>query len=171
MSSRGQLKIQEMAFVLLAIMLFFGIVALIYFALVMNDLREQGKIQSENEANALVKRMISIPEFSWTKQCSTCIDHDKILALKYVELYNKTKEEFWNLDYLAIEQIYPKKAGGECMNGNYPNCNITTVISKKINYGKTSFAYVALCRWNNDKNQNICELARIVVSSKDVKDE
>jgi len=162
---RGQLKIQEMAFVLVAIFIFFGLVALIFSNVLIKDLRKDAVQIREEQAQALVKKLISVPEFSWTKDCETCIDHDKVIALKE----RKSYKNFWNLDYMAVEQIYPAKLGGECTKGNYPECNITTIIGGGEKTGKSSVAFVALCRWERESNYNKCSLGRIITSGEGIR--
>ena len=53
MGKKAQLKIQEMAFVLLGIMMFFGMVALVYFSIRLSSLEQDVGSQREEEAMTL----------------------------------------------------------------------------------------------------------------------
>lgn len=166
MNKKSQMKIQEMAFVLMAIMIFFGIVAIFYIKISLSNLRGDVEMQRGEEANELVRRISGTPEFSFTAgECDSCIDMDKVLILKE----RKSYQGFWNLDYLKIETIYPLK-NGECTRANYPNCNSITLVNKTGDFGIPKSAFVALCRqeFKGSENYVKCELGRISASGKSI---
>jgi len=155
--SKGQMKIQQMAFALVAMMIFFGIVALFYFSIKLNSLKSDAQSLQEQEAKELVRKIASSPEFSWTStDCSNCIDLDKVSALKSRKSYS----EFWNLDFLQVEMVYPLFSG-ECDKSNYPQCGKITIINNE-NHGLELRAFVSVCRWEQDKGGYAkCGLGRI----------
>ena len=165
---RGQMKIQEMSFVLVAIMIFFGIVVIFVLKIGLNGLKNDVSDQRAEDANELVRKIASIPEFAFTAtDCDKCIDLDKVMALKGKKSYfpNGTKG-FWDLDYLQIRTLYPLK-NGECRTGNYPDCQTMTLINNSGYTGIASSAYVALCRQEFKQGSYIkCELGRISASGK-----
>ena len=147
-SSRGQLKIQQMAFVLVAIMIFFGMAALFYFSISGANLQEKAKILRDNEARALVQKMAGSPELTFTSEgdCESCIDLDKAIVLQS----NKNYKDFWNIDYLEIERIYPANPETPCTTANYPNCNkiiFDELTNQDNSPGAAWDAYVTLVRW------------------------
>ena len=162
---RAQMKIQEMAFVLVAIMIFFALVAIVYFSILSGNLKKDAVTLREDEAKELVRKMASSPEFTLNDQCASCIDVDKVIALKDRNGY----EGFWGLDYLAVEFIYPGREG-ECNRANYPNCKRITIVGNSVEIGKASEAFVSLCRF--EPSQEIgyekCEMGRILVSGKGI---
>ncbi|MEM4271609.1 MAG: hypothetical protein QXD13_00755 [Candidatus Pacearchaeota archaeon] len=161
-TTKAQLKIQEMAFVLMGIVIFFGMAALIYFSISFSGLKKDVQMQREEEAMELTRRLASVPEFSWAG-CTGCIDADKVLALKERKNYTR----FWNLDYLMIEKIYPNKTKIECVRGNYPECTTFTIIKTRDDYGTPATAFAALCRYEPAGGGYIkCELGRIHASAK-----
>lgn len=157
--SKGQMKIQEMAFVLVAILIFFALAALFYFAIRFSNLKEGVQELRDLEANEIIKKLSATPEFSWSG-CANCIDMDKVLFVKENEAYR----EFWNLDYMKIERVYPTFEEVECTTANYPNCNSVTFVSKQ-NYGTPSWTFVALCRNAPEKGgYQKCELGKLYAS-------
>ena len=155
---KGQMKIQEMAFVLIAIMIFFALVALFYFTIRMNELKGTAATLQEDAARAAVQTLASSPEFGWTAtECSNCVDMDKLMAIKNLSEYKK----FWGLDYLKIERVYPI-GNGECTAGNYPTCASITLIPKS-NFGTPPSAFVSLCRYDFKEGQSYarCEIGKI----------
>ena len=157
--SKGQMKIQEMAFVLVAIMIFFALVAMIYFSIRLNNLKQSAGELKTQEALEVVRKLSAAPEFAFTtssKECSSCIDLDKVMALKERRDY----QGFWNLDRLVIEKLYPSDSG-ECNPANYPDCVRITLINKSTKY-TSERAYVSLCYWKNYKEGYIeCEVGVI----------
>ncbi len=160
--SKGQMKIQQMAFVLVALMIFFGMIALIYFSIEIKTLRGDAESLQKEEAKELVRKLASTPEFAWVSQkCAYCIDLDKVMMLKSRGSY----KGFWNLDFLRIEKVFPQSQG-ECERATYPNCNTITILDKE-NYGSPYTAYVSLCHWEQEKGgYTKCELGRIHASGK-----
>lgn len=168
---KGQLKIQEMAFVLVAIIVFFAIVALFYINIRVHNLREDVSLQRSEEAGELVKKLATTAEFEWTaSSCSNCIDLDKAMILKEKAM-NKSGGYygFWNLDYLKIEVVYPEKSG-ECEYGIYPDCQSITIIKKTKLIGTPESAFVALCRQEfKGGGYAKCELGKIYASGEKLK--
>jgi len=162
--SRGQMKIQEMAFVLMAVMIFFAMVAMIYISITMNNLKQDAGDLRAQEAMGIVRKLSAAPEFAFTsfsKECSSCIDLDKVLALKS----RKDYQGFWNLDRLVIKKVYPAGTG-ECTSINYPNCETITLINKTSNYVSQN-AYVSLCHWDSYGGGYIkCEIGQIYAAGR-----
>ena len=109
MKTKGQLKIQQMAFVLIAVTLFFVIVGLFVLAISFSGLRESAEILKEENALALVSQLANSPEFScenvFDGTALNCIDGDKVMALKEnIEVYSK----FWGVKGIEIRKIYPE---------------------------------------------------------------
>jgi len=160
--SRGQMKIQEMAFVLVAFIVFFALVLLFYVAFRGSTLKQEAKELEESKAMELVQKLSSSPELNYAG-CSKCLDFDKALVLKNEASYRN----FWQIDYLRIERVYPFGNAAECTTANYPNCNSITIKSSGKDFGIPSWAFVALCRQEFiEGGYTKCELGRIYASGK-----
>jgi len=161
--SKGQIKIQQMAFVLVAIMIFFGIVALFYLSIRSAGLKNDVGQLREDEAKGLVRKMSGSPEFSWgVTDCASCVDFDKIMVLKDQKSYSG----FLDVPFLQIEKVYPK-GEGECTRGNYPNCKTVTLMNEGEYVAHSAF--VSLCRHDSTLNYNKCELGKINLGFRSVK--
>jgi hypothetical protein len=166
--SRGQLKIQQMAFVLVAVMIFFALVSIFFFTVRIADLEESAENLAELEAQEIVRKLSTSAEFEFDikRGCTNCVDVDKILVLKERQGY----KDFWNLDYLAVERVSPG-GKGECYRGIFPNCGTITIVNKTKNFGKTSSAFVSLCYWTGNQNGYVkCEIGKIHASGKGIND-
>jgi hypothetical protein len=99
--AKGQLKIQEMAFVLLAIVLL-GFIAFVFYARIQSESIQSsaGDIKT-NTALSLRDKIAAMPEIKCAEKL--CIDKDKALMLKD---YN-VKGMFQGISEAKIIQIYP----------------------------------------------------------------
>ena len=165
-NKKGQLKIQEMAFVLVAILVFFAIVALFYISVRVQNLKGSVEELRDDEAKTMVRKLAESPEFSLSvENCINCVDFDKVLMLKEKAEY----QSFYPLDYLAIKVIGALKEG-ECTRSNYPECDSLTLIKKKEDFGTPIGAFVALCRqefFGQDRYVK-CELGKIYASGENI---
>jgi hypothetical protein len=159
---RGQLKIQQMAFVLVAIMIFFTMAALFYFSIRSAGLQEDVETLREEEVIETVRKMSGTAEFSWGVEggCSNCIDLDKILMLKERDSY----KGFWkNIVLLQVVRVYPTYEGEECTRENYPDCDTITLVEEDKSF-RGHKAFVAMCRYEESLGANKCELGKIVMA-------
>ena len=136
---RGQLKIQQMIFMLIAVTLFFVLVLLFYLSIKFAGLEQSKDNLERDKAIGIATKIASSAEFNFEGK-SRAVDTDKIMALKNKEDY----KNYWGVDDIIIEKIYPIEEDEECDLRNYPNCNKIIVIGD----GKGEFihSYVALCR-------------------------
>lgn len=156
---KGQLKIQQMAFVLIALTLFFVIVGLFVLTISFSGLKESADILKEEAALTLVSQIADSPEFrcgnvfSGTKL--NCVDGDKLVSLN---LSQNRYKKFWNVDGIKIKTIYPKFEDEdgkeledlECHQGTYPECNQITILSSVGGIGTGVSNFISLCRKNLD---------------------
>lgn len=167
---KGQLKIQQMAFMLMAITLFFVLVGMFVLVLRVSGLKESATMIEEKNAMLLVTKLANSPEFSCENAFGSsrinCIDADKVIALnnsivKYAD--------FWGVGEIKIRKIYPDNGEIICTDSNYEKCGIIKVLSKKVNLLPPYSNFVSLCKKESDKEEvyDKCELARFMISSED----
>lgn len=164
------MKIQQMAFMLMAIVLFFVLVGLFFFMFKYSGIKEDATIIEEENAALLASKIANSPEFSCGDAFGTtkvnCVDGDKLIALKK----NIAKiRNLWGVGItgITIIKIYPEEKNEECNLGNYPNCN-------RISLGEGSEGFsasniVSLCRkeFFDGESYDKCEIARILIKYKD----
>jgi hypothetical protein len=169
--SKGQLKIQQTAFMLVLVVIFFFMVGLIYLSISLANLREKAQQLRDDEAKEIVRSISGLPELAFTSSsdCVSCIDFDKALQLSEA-LKSGPYENFWNFDFLMIEKIYPQTSPDvvECTASNYPDCNRLILISKTSDFGAAQSAFVTLARWDENMNYYRYELGRIHASGENV---
>ena len=162
---KGQLKIQQMAFMLMAVTLFFVLVGMFIFSIQFAGLKSSAAILEEKNAMLLVTKLANSPEFScgeaFKNKRTNCIDSDKAMILK--ENINKYRN-FWDVENIEIRKIYPISEEKECSLENYPDCNIIKIREGSITSEFSNF--VSLCRKASIEGEvyDKCELAKLIVS-------
>ena len=161
---RGQMKVQQMVFMLLAVTLFFILAGLFIFTIQFSKLKGSAAALDEKNALLLVTKLANSPEFScgdaFGESLSNCVDSDKLMALKQnIQAYSK----FWDVDNIEVRKIYPTSNEVECTTTNYPNCDIIKIKSGGISSEFSNF--VSLCRKSQDeKIYNQCDMAKLIIS-------
>ena len=165
MVKRGQLKIQQMMMMLLAVTLFFVLAGLFILSTQLSSINQKSNLIKSDNAKLLASKIADSPEFScgdsFGTGMSSCIDADKVINLK--TNINEYKN-FWGVQGLQIRTVYPQGNGTECNIGNFPNCDTITLIPSSNGTGVSNF--VSLCGYYFENGQsNIkCNLAEIIVT-------
>lgn len=164
---RGQMKIQQMMFMLLAVTFLFILVGVFFLAIRLSTLKQTATSMEEKSAKLLVSKLANSPEFSCGdafEAKSECIDFDKIMVLKEMDEYSN----FWGAAKIEVRKIFPS-GNTSCTFENYPDCAIIKVLDRNVNALPPSTNFVSLCR--KEKSERIiydkCELALLMVSSED----
>lgn len=166
-NNRGQMKIQQMMFMLLAVTFLFILVGMFFLAIRLSTLKQTATNLEEENAKLLVAKLANSPEFSCGEAFdaqSGCIDFDKIMVLKEMNEYSN----FWGVAEIEIRKIFPS-GDTSCTFENYPDCEIVKVLDRNVNALPPSTNFVSLCR--KEVGERIiydkCELALLMVSSED----
>lgn len=168
-SRKGQMKIQQMAFMLIAITLFFVLVVVFFLAISLQGVRRTATMLEEENAMLLVSKLANSPEFSCGNSFggsrANCIDFDKIFALK--KTLNKY-QNFWGVTKIYVRKIYPE-GDVVCDDKNYPNCGLIKLLDKNVNSTSFSSNFVSLCRKEKMGNsiEDKCEIAILMIASED----
>jgi len=165
--NRGQIKIQQMAFMLLAVTLFFVLAGMFFIVIIYGNLKNIATDQEEENTLLLVTRLANSPEFSCQNSFdnvgTNCVDLDKIMVLKQ----NMSKYiRYWgDISSIEVRRIYPKESTIDCTLQNYPNCNSVRLYTSQVN-GTYKTNFVSACRKEieNGETYDKCELARLMVA-------
>ena len=160
---KAQLKIQQMAFMLVAVFIFFVLVGLFILSFSFSGLRRSAEALQEKESLLVVTKLTNSPEFSCERAFGNkvnCIDWDKAMILKNsISKYSG----FWGVDNIII-----RKATGEnieCNSGNYPDCDYIDIFSKGIE-GYPVENFITLCNKKESDEGRVydnCKIAKLIV--------
>jgi len=163
----GQMKIQQTAFMLIALTLFFVLVGLFVLGFGLSSLRGNADLLAEKEAQFLISKLSNAPEFSCGASFGNiqeidCVDFDKVMALKE---RSGQYEDFFGVSDIKIRKVYPPADETSCTLSNYPDCSTIHLFGEE-NKGTYVSTYVALChKVPEDAGvSDKCELARMMAS-------
>lgn len=158
MNRKAQFKIQQMAFMILAVTIFFILAGLFYLAIYVQNLAEKANEQQERRAVINAEFFAETPELTCG---SNCIDTDRLMVLK-----NRTSyRELWPYASIEVRRIYPRGMGRECSFGNYPDCDSYTLLDRRVQNVRKVSNFVSLCRKEAFEGfvTRKCELGKIVL--------
>lgn len=164
---KGQMKIQQMAFMLIAVFVLFILIGIVLLSTKLEGIKRTATEYKEQNALTLSSSIANSPEFScgnsYGSQKTDCVDLDKLMGLKNnVESYDK----FWGVSNIEIRIIYPESERElECEIGNYPNCNYFKLREGEVR-GFSVSNFVSVCHKERNLNvvANKCELGKIIIS-------
>ena len=170
---KGQVKIQQMAFMIVTLTIFFILVGLFALSYSYSGLKSSKAALDEKNAMLLVSKLANSPEFScegsFGNEKVSCVDFDKVMSLKSS---SSKYETFWDFKDIEIRKIYPstndcdneKSIKCVCTEQNYPNCQILKVLSGNST-GNDVSTFVSLCRKESFHGTfyDKCELAKLIV--------
>ena len=165
----GQFKIQQMAFMLIAVVVFFALVGIFVLAFNLSSIKETANLLEEQNAMLLVSKLANSPEFSCGEAFGgtriNCMDFDKIMVLKQdIAKY----KNFWGISNIEIRKVISPGADVSCNLASYPNCNVIKLVensSKGYDYSN----FVSLC-WKENNEGNVydkCDIAKLIVRYKE----
>lgn len=163
---KGQFKIQQMVFILVAVIILFGIVSIFFVSIRFGSLSSEVEEERKGAIFAAIHKMAGTPEFNWIQSddCAACIDIDKLILLKNRTAY----KDFWkDISLLKVVRIYPNYNVEECTLGNYPECNSITLVQGEDYESYQSF--VSLCRYDGEIGQTRCDMGKIIMGFEGVK--
>jgi hypothetical protein len=186
LSKKSQLKIQEMAFMLVAVVFFFILVGLFALSIFYVNLYDDANKLKQDRTLSAMTNLADTPELSCATSKSNCIDADKLISLVGNEAY----ERFWPYSSLEVVRSRAFKKSSdemiECNLANYqacdpgsatqnidcnPSCDKFIVYDKEVRNERKISSYVALCRKEvhtelyDTYTYEKCEIAKIVAGT------
>ena len=164
MQKKAQIKIQEMAFVLVAIFIVFGLIILIFFRFQTGAWSQAAEEVRERRTISLLDKVSSMPELNCGSSLTTkssCIDETK---LQYMcgEFSAKYKKTWKNVLKIEVERLYPKDQTLK---------NIYTIY-EDAKFGEEDISYssysniISLCKYTAGGYE--CDIARLAIYMEDV---
>ncbi|MSS74693.1 hypothetical protein EXS73_00555 [Candidatus Pacearchaeota archaeon] len=152
---KGQLKIQEMAFVIVALVLLFALIAVFFTSWRLHSVKGEVEALQEYAGGKLVSQLVNTPELQGSCQGCVSWDHAWVLAEGNYSLADR-----WNLDYLEVQILGVNRT---CTAQQYPECGSITLIRGDA-YGTAQRAFSAMCYWDPSINQERCQLGMVLAS-------
>jgi hypothetical protein len=151
-NKQGQIKIQQMMFMIIGLFIFFGLVGLFFIRFQLTDLDNKANDLNKEQTITFIKNLANLPELHCNPLTDYCIDEDKInvLAGEHGEKY----KDFWPIASIRILNVQEGTIHEVYDNGQ----------TNKQEYG----TYINLCKTVKEQNYvyERCELAKLLVGVK-----
>ena len=169
---KAQFKIQQMAFMLIALVAFFALVGIFVLGFNISQLKGTASLLEEKNAGLLAMKLADSPEFSCgnafdeISRKTGCVDADKLMMVK--QDINKYRN-FWGVYGIEVRTVYPKQETEKaCTLSNYPNCNVIKLLENS-SQGYDYSNFVSLCRKEKSLEgapYDKCNIAEIIIRYK-----
>ncbi|MEM4330778.1 MAG: hypothetical protein QW273_02095 [Candidatus Pacearchaeota archaeon] len=167
---KSQMRIQQMAFMIVAVFIFFIFAGLFLLNFFIGDLRQQAYNLEKEKISQALSSWTELPEFSCTEKSKYCIDETKIEILMSNEI-KKEYEDYWPVSFMRVYKL--EKMSSNLISCPNENCNYYEIINKNENSIFAYSTYVSLCRKVKEENfaSYKCELAKFEIGMKKPKKE
>jgi len=162
---KAQFKIQQMAFMVIAVFFFFILVGMAYLGYQYKGVQESFQKLQKEEAIRSLQVLTELPELSCSEEY-LCIDEDKIYALASKKDYGN--KNFWPIASIRVYKIYPSFEGKEILKCPAPECNYYEIYDSKQTNIEEYATYVSLCRKVRVQGYtyNQCDIGKLSVGVK-----
>jgi|SaaInlV_200m_DNA_2_1039689.scaffolds.fasta_scaffold47440_2 hypothetical protein len=162
----GQMKIQQMAFMIVAVFIFFALVGLAFLGFQLKDVKSNAQSLEREGTISSLSVIADMPELNCDSNDFMCLDKSKLLIMgssKFREMYN----EFWPVVSIEVKKIHPfDEQNVECSISNPDTCNHYTIYNSDSTNGFEKYStYVSICEQKSSYGTN-CELGKLIVGVK-----
>lgn len=154
MKKKSQFKIQETAFVLLAVIILFGLIFLFFARFELGKITSTSRELREDRAILRVRAVASMPELRCSESYSKisevlCLDRDKVKAFNDSSTLRGAYKKVWDGAYVTeiiVQELVPE--------------NKVYWVYKSTGGNESYYSFIPLC--SRDK----CSVARLIVGIK-----
>ncbi|MFH1237859.1 MAG: hypothetical protein ABIH79_00805 [archaeon] len=159
--NRGQMQIQQMAFMILAVFLFFILVGLFFLRIQLGDVTKSVVQLQTEQAISSLKVIADMPELNYDSHESLSLDEDKLRIMS--GNFGSHYSEFWSVASVKVYKIYPKF--DELVECPSLNCNYFEIYESSQESVKTYSTYVSICKRIEEIGYvyDKCEIGKLVV--------
>ena len=157
----GQMKIQQMAFMLVAVFFFFILVGLFFLRVQFSDIQRDAAALSKDSAISSLEVIANMPELNCDSRKNLCLDVDKlkIMSGNFGENYNS----LWPVASVRVYTVYPESS--VVIKCPAVGCNYYEIWDNGQQNSKEFSTYVSVCEKIKESGYvyDNCEIAKLVV--------
>ena len=161
---KGQMKIQQMAVMIVAVFFFFILVGLFFLGIVFKDVKGgAGQLQKEQAISSL-RVIADMSELNYDSSWSMSLDEDKLRIMSGD--FGGAYDLFWPVASVEVFKVYPRFDEVEECPG--VGCNYYGIYDNGQGGVKTYSTYVAICEKVRESGSTYddCEVGKLVVGVK-----
>ena len=164
MRNNGQMKIQQMAFMIVAVFFFFILVGLFFLNVQFKSVKGNFANLQKGQAISSLKVIADMPELNYGSGETMTMDEDKLSIMS--GNFSSEYKIFWPVASIGVYKIYPTP--NKIKKCPSPNCNFYEIYNNGQSDVKTYSTYVSICK-RIKKSGSIydrCEIGKLVVGVK-----
>jgi len=162
------MKIQQMAFMIMAVFFFFVLVGLFFLGIQFRGVGESAQqLQEEQTLSSLVV-IADMSELNYNSGWSMALDEDKLRVMS--GNFSEAYRVFWSVASIKVYKVYPKpKSFVKCP---AVNCNYFDVFDSGQNNVQEYSTYVSICKKVREEGYTYdkCEAGKLVLGVIDVQE-
>lgn len=164
---KGQMKIQQMAFMIVAVFFFFILVGLFFISIQLKDIKKKALVLNREQAINSLRVISDMSELNCNSRETLCIDRDKLRIMSGSK--GKEYKEVWPVESIKVYQIYPSFVSPIKCPAN--PCNFYEIYNSGEKNIEEVSTYVSLCEKKADNSYiyENCEIAKLLVGIKNEK--
>ena len=159
--NKGQMKIQQMAFMIVAVLFFFILAGLFLLGIQFKDIRGGAAQLYKEQAISSLGVIADMPELNYGSSESMTVDKDKLEIMSGD--FGKNYDLFWPVASVEVYKIYPSFDEVEKCPGS--ECNYYDLYDNGQSNTRTYSTYVSICE-NVKEGWSVydrCEVGKLVV--------
>lgn len=162
--NKGQMKIQQMAFMLVAVFFFFILVGLFFLGIQLGDVKGNAAQLQKEQAIFSLRVIADMPELNYDSSESMTLDEDKLRIMS--GNFGGNYSSFWPVASVEIYRIYP--SFDEIKECPAVDCNYYDLYDNGQSNTKTYSTYISICKSVKDRGSvyDRCEVGKLVVGMK-----
>lgn len=164
LKKKGQMQIQQMAFMIIAVFFFFVLVGLFFLGIQFKDIRGDAAYLQKEQAISSLRVIADMPELNYGSSESMTIDEDKLKVMS--RDFGENYDLFWPVASIEVYKIYPSFDEVKVCPG--ADCNYYELYNNNQSNIKTYSTYVSICENVKEKGSvyDKCEIGKLVVGVK-----
>ncbi len=160
MVKAGQMKIQQMAFMIVAVFFFFILVGIFFLRVQFADLQGTSAELQKEQAISSLSVIANMPELNCDSRENLCLDQDKLEVMSGE--FGKKYDDFWPVSSIKVYIISTSKEIIQCPG---INCNYFELFDNGQKNSEEYSTYVSVCEKRKETGYvyDNCEIAKLVV--------
>ncbi|MBU2576796.1 MAG: hypothetical protein KKF50_03670 [Nanoarchaeota archaeon] len=163
---KAQMKIQQMAFMLMAVFFFFVLVGLFFLGISFRGVEDSAQQLQREQALSSLEVIADMPELNFNSVTSMALDEDKLRVMS--GNLSEDYANFWPVASIKAYKIYPKpESFVKCP---AVDCNYFEVYDSGQTNVQEYSAYVSICKKVRESGYTYdkCEAGKLVLGVIDV---
>ena len=163
----GQMKIQQMAFMIMAVFLFFLLVGLFFIGIQFKDVKGSAAQLQKDQAISSLRVIADMPELNYDSSETMTVDEDKLMVMSGGN-FSAAYDDFWPVASVGVYKVYPKFDAVKKCPGL--GCNFYDIYDIGQKNVKTHSTFVSICKRVREEGSayDRCEVGKLVVGVKEI---